>query len=95
MKRLVSPLTVILVFAAILRLIAINHMLWYDEAFTARLVGMSVDGMIKATLADVHPPTWYLIEMPFVHFLGMSETALRLPAAILGVAAVYLTWRLA
>jgi uncharacterized membrane protein len=70
-------------------------MLWYDEAYTAWLAGMPLVDMVRTTLADVHPPTWYAIEMVFVRVLGMSEWALRLPSAILGTLAVWLTYRLA
>lgn len=95
MNRSLRWLTIILAVATIIRLPAINQWLWYDEAYTAMLAGMSVPEMLEATSHDVHPPTWYLIEMPFVHLLGMNEAALRLPSVILGVLAVWLTWRLA
>lgn len=82
--------------AAILRLINIGgESLWYDESFTAWLARLPLSNMWAAIRGDVHPPGWYLIEWVTVHLLGSSELALRLPAALLGVGAVILVWRLA
>ena len=90
-----SPLVIVLAVATALRIAALSQMLWYDEAYTAILARMPLGQMVTATAGDVHPPTWYLIEIAFVRLFGMSEAALRLPSAILGVLAVWLTYRLA
>jgi uncharacterized membrane protein len=84
-----------LAVATALRVAALSQMLWADEAYTAMLARMPLGQMAAATAGDVHPPTWYLIEIAFVRLFGMSEAALRLPSAILGVLAVWLTYRLA
>jgi len=91
MKRLIIILSV----ATVLRFVAISQPLWYDEAYTALLVKLPFSDMITATVGDVHPPTWYLIERAFTTVLGMNETTLRLPSALLGILAVYIGWRLA
>jgi len=87
-------LLIILAGAAVLRIVGIGQPLWYDEAYTAMLVKLPIDRMVAATLADVHPPTWYLIDGAFCALFGYSEVALRLPSLILGLVAVGLIWRL-
>lgn len=90
-----SPIVIILAVAMALRVAALSQTLWYDEAYTAMLAKMPLTQMVAATAGDVHPPTWYLIEIAFVRLFGMSEASLRLPSAILGVMTVWLTYRLA
>lgn len=68
--------------------------LWYDEAFTARLVGPGTD-FWSAVTGDTHPPLWNIIQWVNVRILGYSEYALRLPAAILGILVILIIWRLA
>jgi len=69
--------------ALTVRLLAIGReSLWYDETFTAWLAALPLDRMIVATLGDVHPPLWYVIEWVTVRLIGQSEAALRLPAAL-------------
>jgi uncharacterized membrane protein len=94
-RREPSPIVIILSVATALRCAALSQMLWYDEAYTAILAKMPLSQMMAATAGDVHPPTWYLIEIAFVRLFGMSEVTLRLPSMILGVLAVWLTYRLA
>jgi mannosyltransferase len=90
-----SPIVIILAMATLLRCAALSQMLWYDEAYTAMLAKLPLAQMVAATAGDVHPPTWYLIEIAFARLFGMSEASLRLPSAILGVLAVWITYRLA
>lgn len=82
--------------AALLRLptLAVES-LWYDETFTAWLAGLPIDRLFAATLGDVHPPTWYLLEWAMVHSLGNSPFVLRLISALAGIALVPAVWRLA
>ena len=75
--------------------ILINQPLWYDEAFTAIVARLPFTQMMMALAGDVHPPLWYLVEFVTVRVLGSSEIALRIPALLFGLAAVYLTYRLA
>lgn len=43
---------------------------WGDEAFTIKIVQMSVPDLIRATAGDVHPPLYYLIVKGFCTVLG-------------------------
>src|SRR5262245_61147876 len=90
------PLAALTGLAALLRLptLAIES-LWYDEAFTAWLASLSVWNLIQATMGDVHPPTWYLIEWGMVRLAGNSPFALRLVSALAGIALVPAVFRLA
>jgi mannosyltransferase len=90
-----SLLLIILAVATVLRIAALSQMLWYDEAYTAMLARLPLAQMVAATANDVHPPTWYLIETAFVRVFGMSEASLRLPSALLGILAVWLSYRMA
>jgi uncharacterized membrane protein len=67
--------------------------LWYDEAFTLRLAQLSLPDLLTATAYDVHPPAWYLLEALTIRLLGPSAWALRLPALLLGLAAIWLAYK--
>jgi len=78
---------------AILRLIGIGwDALWYDEAFTAWLAGLTLPAMLDAIAGDVHPPAWYLLEWAMVRLFGSSEMALRAPACLIGILNLWLAW---
>jgi len=54
---------------------------WYDEAFTVWITRLPWPRMVEATLGDVHPPLFYVLEWMIMR-LPVTETALRLiPAA--------------
>jgi mannosyltransferase len=58
--------------------------LWFDETYTAFIVQLPPGEAWRALVADgVHPPLYYLL-MRIALLWGRSETALRLPSAILG-----------
>jgi len=69
--------------------------LWYDETFTAWVARLDGRNFWQAIQGDVHPPAWYLVEAATIRLFGNSEFALRLPAALFGIAAVLLVWRIA
>jgi uncharacterized membrane protein len=46
--------------------------------------------MIAATAGDVHPPLWYLIEWIVYHLLPLPAWAIRLPALIFSMMAIYM-----
>jgi 4-amino-4-deoxy-L-arabinose transferase-like glycosyltransferase len=86
----------LLLIAALPRFINLGaEALWYDESFTAWLVKLDLPSMLRAIAGDTHPPLWYFIEWLNVRLFGTSEFALRLPAAMLGVACVLLIWQVA
>lgn len=95
MRREPSALLIILLLALLMRVAPINQPLWFDEAYTAWLTRMPLREMLTATLDDVHGPLWYLIAGASVRVFGVTELALRLPSLVLGMLAVWLTYRLA
>lgn len=61
---------------------------WYDENFTLILSRLPLRQMFYAMSGDVHPPLWYLILWPLGR-LHAPIWALRLPAALFSVAALF------
>ena len=51
--------------------------------------------VLKANLADGHPPLWFVAMLPWVKATGTSLEAMRLPSAITGALCILLLWRLA
>lgn len=96
MDKLTHPLTLITALAAALRLpwLAVES-LWYDETFTAWLASLPLERLVAATMGDVHPPTWYLLEWLMAQAFGNSEFSLRLISALAGVAMVPAVYSLA
>ena len=79
----------VLIVAAILRLHAISAAsLWLDEATTWSEARRDFWPMIGAMTKDVHPPLHNSILHVVILAFGDTEAALRLPSALLGVAAV-------
>lgn len=92
---MMRPWLSLTVIAAAARLFTLGaESFWYDEAFTAWLVQLPVGDMLAAIKGDVHPPLWYAVARLFAS-LGVSEWALRLPAALAGIASVLLVYRIA
>jgi len=84
----------LLVAGLALRLVSMRGSLWYDESFTAWLVTLPTRQLLAATLADVHPPAFYLLLKAAVMALGDSEIVLRLPSLISGLALIWAVFRL-
>jgi mannosyltransferase len=77
------------IFALALRLVTLGaSLLWYDEAFTATIVKLPLFQALQAVRGDVHPPLWYAVEWLMIRLGGNNAFALRLPAALFGVASV-------
>lgn len=67
--------------------------LWFDEAFSWRLIQFSNAEMLSRAAADVHPPLYYLILKAWSLVFGSSLLALRsfsVAAAALTISAAYL-----
>src|SRR3972149_1280520 len=77
-----------------LRALGINESLWFDEAFTARLVTLSPAAFVKGILSDSAPPGWPILEYMVTRILGTTEAALRAPALALGALIIYLVYRI-
>lgn len=68
--------------------------IWYDEAFTVFLARLP-DRMIRLEYGDFNPPLWQLIASLFLRVFGENEFALRLPALLCSLAALWLAWEVA
>lgn len=68
--------------------------LWLDEGVTwAWATAPTWEGTVFAEAN--HPPAWWVITRISIAMLGDGEEALRIPAAVAGLLAVFLAWRLA
>jgi len=91
-----KALIIITAMGALLRLSTLTvESMWYDETFTAWLAGLPLPQLWDATMGDVHPPTWYIIERGMVLLLGRSEFSLRIISALAGIALIPAVYRLA
>lgn len=68
-----------------LRLWHLNGALWYDEAYSAWLAALPLPRLLAATLADVHPPGYYLLLWALNSIMGNTEIVLRLPSLLAGL----------
>lgn len=91
-----ATLLAIVLLGATLRLVALGaEPLWLDEAFSWRWAHLSLADMWgPAARTETNPPLWFTIERAVLVFVGDTEEALRLPAALFGIAAVPLSWAL-
>ena len=89
-------LTAAAIFAGVVLRIAgiATSAIWYDEAFSLYLIRLSPVQMVQAAGLDFNPPLWELTAWPFIHAFGESELALRLPALLCSLVALWLTWKL-
>lgn len=85
----------LLLGGALLRLMGLGvHPLWLDEGATwSWAVRETWGGTILAEAN--HPPAWWIVTRLWIQAFGDTEASLRAPAAILGVASIYLAWLLA
>lgn len=106
-KNYVFLLFLILLLSAFLRfyhLGAIPPSLYTDEAdqgynaYSLMLTGSDEHGVFLPvslrSFGDWKPPLPTYLMIPFVFFLGLTETSVRLPSAVLGTASVFLAWLL-
>ncbi len=54
-----------------------DRSLWFDEAFSWRLVSFPFSEMIARAAADVHPPLYYILLKGWAYVFGSSTLALR------------------
>jgi 4-amino-4-deoxy-L-arabinose transferase-like glycosyltransferase len=50
--------------------------------------------LVFRSFDDYKPPLYVYLVLPFIRFLGLTVTAVRLPSALLGIASVYLLYLL-
>ena len=90
-------LILFLLVATLLRLVLLdNKSLWFDEAFSTRYAGNPVTRIIAPgwQTPDPHPPLYYMGLHYWMGLMGDSETAVRLPSAILSLGSVVLLYLL-
>ncbi|MEM8702414.1 MAG: glycosyltransferase family 39 protein [Pseudomonadota bacterium] len=86
-------LVVVIVAAAALRLTDLDRTsIWYDEAVSWSQSNGTLSALLASVASDNYPPLHNIILWLTIPVIGDSETALRLPSAVLGVAAVLLTY---
>jgi hypothetical protein len=86
-RRLLAALTIA---AAAVRFATVDvQSYWFDEALTAKLVGMPFGGMLSALPhTELTPPLYYVVAWPWLHVVGSHEAALRSLSALFGIAVV-------
>jgi 4-amino-4-deoxy-L-arabinose transferase-like glycosyltransferase len=87
-------LTVVLIAATVLRVHGIGHdSLWGDEGLTVVIAKMSIPDVVKYdVLWEQIPPVHPFIVWGWIRIFGDSEASVRMPSAIAGVAAVWMTY---
>ena len=94
-KKLPWIILAILALAAFLRLYNLgNESLWLDEAVNVLLCKEGPGSVIDVCVDDgVHPPFYFLLLNLWILIFGQSEVAIRLLSALLGIIAVFLTYK--
>jgi hypothetical protein len=88
-------LALVLIIAAVLRFHDLNRTsLWFAESVSWWQASLPFVKMIKVTAKDNYPPLHNIILHVTMALFGDSEAALRSPSALLGVATVYLIYKL-
>ncbi|MCJ7740896.1 glycosyltransferase family 39 protein [Candidatus Microgenomates bacterium] len=82
----------ILILAFVLRLVNLNQSFWLDEAAQVIESARPLSAQFSI-VSDFHPPLFHLI-LHFWMMLGNSEVWIRLLPVLLGVATVYLIYKL-
>jgi mannosyltransferase len=87
--------TAIVLAGALLRLYGLDrNSLWNDEAASWLMGRLHFPDMIQASLSDDHPPLYNIVVYETIRLIGDSEIALRLPSTAMGIANIYLIYRL-
>lgn len=95
--QIIKMIYLILFLGTVLRLFNLSQSLWLDEAIGAMVVkNMSfIDILTKFSIADNHPPLYYLLLKFWTNIFGYSEISLRMPSVLFGVGVVFLTYLIA
>ncbi len=93
--RLTLAMLAIVVVASVLRLHGLDRTsIWNDEAASWNMARHPFWTMLREQSGDYNTPLFDIILYVMMRLFGDSETILRLPSAILGIANVYLLYRL-
>jgi hypothetical protein len=89
-RCLVWPVLLVIVAGGmLLRLWHLNQRsLWFDEAFSWRLIQFPLPEMLWRAGHDNNPPLYYILLQAWVSLCGDSLFFLRLPSVLLGAAAI-------
>ncbi len=89
-------LCLILLLAGWLRLDGLgDSSLWLDECYTASFSEGTFWDAVQTCWRDVHPPLFFFVTITLERLGGRSETVLRLPSALFGIATCLATFLLA
>lgn len=93
-KRTATWLLIVITISGII--IRLYHLtarsLWFDEAFSWRLIQFPWTEMISRAAADVHPPLYYLILKAWAFVFGSSLLSLRTFSVVLAAFAIVLIY---
>ncbi len=94
-RRRRGLLLLVVAAAAALRLVPLGlDSFWLDEATTARASGLPFGDMLVDRARAGHPPLFFVLTWLLTRLPGPDELLLRLPAALAGVGAVWVLYRL-
>ena len=83
------PLAGVLVIAGLVRVpFAAAKDVWFDEAFTWRLVSLPCGEIVARTAGDVHPPGYYLLMKGWVSLAGDSIAGMRGVSVVLSLVTI-------
>ena len=88
---------IILILAFILRVIKLNQSLWLDEAININAIrGLGFkDIVFNYSLGDFHPPLYHVLLKIWMLIFPVSEISIRMMSVILGVATIFITYKIA
>jgi len=73
-----------------------DNSLWIDEGYRIWFANFTPSEIfIQISSSDVHPPTYYLLLHYWMGLFGRSESALRFLSVLLGIATIFVVFRIA
>lgn len=98
-RRWLGVLGLIVALGAVLRFWNIGaQSLWFDEGYSAWVIGLSPGRIVEVIRNDASPPLYYLLVKLWSEAFGDSEAALRSLSAVAAVVSLMvvpaITWRL-
>ena len=64
----------------------LHSAVWFDESYSVGMANLGFADMIKTSVADVHPPLYYILLWLFTAVTGKSIIAMRIFSALCAVA---------
>lgn len=96
-NKSVHSLSILLLVALAVRLLAINQSFWLDEAITAMVAKKYTFGQIIGQFSptDFHPPLYYLFIKSWTSIFGYSEIAIRMVSVLFSLGTGYILYIMA